>query len=95
MHIINDEGALGITARASLHGAASKFRHWPMELVFHSRQNGLPLCPSIVARNMVTLLTAYLYPTGGPEIWSWNEISTSLSTRIPIQTGEKGFRLDT
>jgi len=64
-----DEGALGITARASLHGAASKFQHWPLELAFHSRNNGSPHCPSIMARNMATLLTADLHPTGDPEIW--------------------------
>jgi len=51
---LNDEGALGTTARASLHGAASKFCQWPLELAFHSRKSGSPLCPSIVARYMAS-----------------------------------------
>jgi len=76
---LHDEGALGITARASLHGAASKLQHWPLELAFYSRNSGSPLRPSILARNMATLLAADLHPTGGPEIWSENQISTSLS----------------
>jgi len=65
--ILNDEGALGITARSSLHGAASKCQHWPLELTFHSRNSGSPLCPSILARNMATLLDADPHPTGGPK----------------------------
>jgi len=63
---LNDEEALGTTARATLHGAASKFRHWPLELAFHSRRSGSPLCPSLVATNMATLLTSDLHLTGGP-----------------------------
>ena len=62
--ILNDEGALDTTAGAFLQGAAAKSWHWPLELAFHSRKNGFPLCPSIVARNMATLLTADLYPSG-------------------------------
>ena len=64
-HILNDEGVLGTTARASLHGAASKFRHWPLELAFHSRKSESPLCPLIIARNMATLITTDLHPTWG------------------------------
>jgi len=86
--ILNDEGVLGTTARASSHGAASKFRYWPLELAFHSRKSGSSLCPSIVARIMTTLLTTDLHPVRGPELLSRNQISTSLSTRIPIQTDE-------
>ena len=47
-----------------------------------------------MARNMATLLVADLHPTRGPEIWSGNQVSTSLSTRIPIQTDEDGYHLD-
>jgi hypothetical protein len=61
---LKDEGVLGITTRASLHGAASKFHHWPLELVSHSRKSGSPVCPSIVARNMAPLITGDLHPTG-------------------------------
>jgi hypothetical protein len=45
-----------------------------MELAFRSRISGSPLCPSIVARNIATLLTADLHPIGGPEIWQGNHI---------------------
>ncbi len=48
-----------------------------------------------MARNMATLLTADLHPSGGPEIWSGNQISTSLSSRIPVQTDENGCPVDT
>ncbi len=93
--ILNDEEFLGITARASLREAAARFQHWPMELAFHSRKNGSPTFPSIIARNMATLLMADLHPSGGPEIWSGNQISTSLSSRIPVQTDEEGCPLGT
>ena len=66
--ILNDEGALGATARASLHRASDKFRYWPLETAFHTRRGRTPLCPSIVARNMATLLMADLHPVGGPDI---------------------------
>jgi hypothetical protein len=63
--ICSDEGALGFTARESLQVAASKFRHLPFGLAFYSSNGGLPLCPSLVARNVATLLTVDLHPTGG------------------------------
>ncbi len=93
--ILNDEKALGITARASLYGAASKFRHWHFEFAFYIHKRLSPLCPSIAARNMATLLTADLHPIVVSEIWSESQISTSLSTRIPVQTDEDGCPLDT
>ncbi len=34
--ILNDEGALGATAKTSLHQASAKFKHWPLELAFHT-----------------------------------------------------------
>ena len=68
------QGALEATARSSLTQAATKFQHWPLELVFHCHRGGRPLCPSVIARNIATLLTADLHPLGGPEIWSGNEI---------------------
>jgi hypothetical protein len=89
-HILNDEGALKTTARASLQQAATKFRPWLLELTFHSYKGHTHSCPSIMGRNMATLLTADLYPTGGPEIWSGNKFSTSFSYRIPIQLDEEG-----
>ena len=70
--ILNAGGALGTTARASLEAFAAKFRHWPLELVFHSHRRRTPICPSIVARNIATLLMADLHPVGGPEIWYGN-----------------------
>jgi hypothetical protein len=42
---------------------------------------------------MVTLLMADLHPMGGPEIWSGNQISTSISSLIPIQLDEDGCPL--
>jgi hypothetical protein len=59
--ILDDEGALGTTARASLHSVSAKFRHWPLEMAFYSDRESIPIC-SIVARNMATLLMADLRP---------------------------------
>ena len=39
---------------------------------------------------MATLLTADLHPMGNTEIWSRNQISTSLTTTIPITMDEDG-----
>jgi hypothetical protein len=89
-NILNDQGALGSTARASLAQAAHKFQRWPLELAFHSYRGGRPICPSVIARNIATLITADLHPLGGPEIWSGNEISLSLTSSIPITTDEDG-----
>ena len=87
-------GSHGITARASLNMASAKFRHWPLELAFHSHRGRTPICFSIVARNMATLLTADLHPVGGPEIWSGNQISTSISSKILIHLDEDGCPLE-
>ena len=46
-----------------------------------------------MARSMATLLLADLHPTGGPEIRSGNQISTSISSLIPIQLDEDGCPL--
>ena len=78
-HTLNDQGALGATARASLIQSATKLKNWPLELAFHAQKGGIPLCPSIIARNIATLIAADLHPLGGPEIWSGNPISTALS----------------
>jgi hypothetical protein len=64
--ILNDEGALGVTSRASLQIESTKFRHWPLELDFHTLRNKTPACKSVMARSMATLLVADLHPTGGP-----------------------------
>jgi len=86
--ILNDEGALGTTARASLQSASAKFRHCSLEMTFHSHRGRLPICSSIVTRNMVTLLMADLHLVGGPEIWSGNQISSSISSRILVNLDE-------
>jgi hypothetical protein len=44
---------------------------------------------------MATLLMADFHPTGGPEIWSGNQISISISSLIPIQMDEDGCPLKT
>jgi hypothetical protein len=41
-----------------------------------------------MARSMATLLLADLHLTGGPEIWAGNQISTSISSLIPIHLDE-------
>jgi hypothetical protein len=91
--ILNDEGSLGVTTRASIQIVSTKFRHWPLELAFHTLRNKTPACKSVMARSMATLLLADLHPTGGPEIWSGNQISTSISSLIPIQLDEDGCPL--
>jgi len=63
-------------------------------MAFHSHRSRLPLCPSIVACNMATLLMADLPPFGGSEIWSGNQISLSVSSRIPIHLDEDGCSLE-
>ena len=92
--ILNDEGALGTTARASLRQASVNFKHWPLELAFHTAK-GHATCPSVIGRNVATLLTADLHPMGDTEIWSGNQISTSLTANIPITTDEDGCPVDT
>jgi hypothetical protein len=82
--ILNDEGALGTTTRASLQRASTMFRHRPLELAFQTHKGRTPVCTSVMARNMANLLMVDLHPTGGPEIWSGNQISTSISSRILI-----------
>jgi hypothetical protein len=44
---------------------------------------------------MATLLLANLHPTKGPEIWSGNQISTSITSLIPIQLDEDDCPLQT
>jgi hypothetical protein len=74
--------------------ASAMFRHWPLEMAFHSHRERIPICSSIVARNLATLLMTALHPVGGPEIWSGNLISTSISTRIPVHLDEDGCPLE-
>jgi hypothetical protein len=71
--IMNDEGALGITAMAFYTQAAAKSKHWALELAFHT-DNDHATCPSVIGRNVVTLLTADLHPMGETEIWSGKQI---------------------
>jgi hypothetical protein len=89
--ILNDEGTLCTIARApfNAHRTNSDIGHWKW-LFTPARAGRTPLCPSIVARNMATLLMADLHPVGGPEIWFGNQISTSIATRIPIELDEDG-----
>jgi hypothetical protein len=63
-------------------------------MAFHYQRGRLPLCPSIVARDMATLLMADLHPVGGQEIWSGNQISISISSRISIHLDEDGCSLE-
>ena len=81
-------------ARVSIQRASDEFRHWPIEMAFHTHRDHKPACKSVLARNMATLLLADLHPTGGPEIWSGNQISTSISSLIPIQLNDDGCPLE-
>jgi len=63
-------------------------------MAFHSHRGRVPICPSIVARNMATLLMADLHPVRGPEIWFGNQISTSISSRILFHLDEDGCPLE-
>jgi len=63
-------------------------------MVFHSDRGRIPICSSIVERDMATLLMADLHPVGGPDIWSGNQISTFISSRIPVHLDENGCPLE-
>jgi len=82
--------SLGVTSRVSLYEVAIKSKEWPLELAFHTHRGGRPLCPSIITRNIATLIAANLHPLGAPGIWSGNLISTTLILSIPITTHEDG-----
>jgi len=91
MQILDDEGSIGTsTARAFLQRTATKFRHWPLELDFHFQRRRIPLCLSVTAWAMASLLMVDLHPTSGPEIRYGNQISTSISFRIPIHLDGDG-----
>ncbi len=64
-------------------------------MILHTLRDRTPACKSVMAPNMATLLLADLHPTGGPEIWSGNKISVSISSLIPIQLDEEGFPVKT
>ncbi len=59
------------------------------ELAFHIH-NGYATCPSVVGRNTATLLTTDLHPMVDAEIWSGNDIATSLNGKITITMNEDG-----
>jgi hypothetical protein len=43
---------------------------------------------------MATLLMVDLHPERGPEIWFGNQISTSISSQIPLHLDEDGWPLE-
>jgi hypothetical protein len=59
-------------------------------MAFQNHRGGRPLCPSIISRNIVTLIAANLHPLGDPKIWSGNPISTTLTLAIPVAIDEDG-----
>ncbi len=87
--ILNDEGALGATSRASLQHPANMFRHWPLEMAFQTQKGRTPICTSVMARSMATLLMADLLPTGGPEISSEK---SNLHLHLLTNSHPNGFR---
>jgi hypothetical protein len=73
----------------------AKFRPLePLEMAFNSHRGRIPVCSSIVARNMATLCMADLHPVGGPEIWSSKQISPSIASRISVHLDENGCPLE-
>ena len=60
---LNDGEALDTTARASLLQAKARFKNWPLKLVFHSIK-GRATSPSVIGRDVATLLSADLHPMG-------------------------------
>ena len=89
-YILNDQGALRATVRASLTQANTKKKNWLLELAFYAHRGGRPLCPSIIARNIASLIAADLHPLRCPEIWSGNQLSATLTSSIPITIDEDG-----
>jgi len=47
---------------------------------------GTPFCPSIIARNIATLIVLDLHPLVGPETWPGNPISIALTNAILIRS---------
>ena len=90
-HILNDQGTLGATTCASLTHASTKYKIWPLKLVFHTLRGCSPLCPSIIARNIATLIAADLHSLGELEIWSWNPIPATLTSAIPNTLDKVGY----
>ena len=87
--ILNDEGALGVTSRASYTQVAQKFKHWPLELAFDIHR-GHATCPSVIGKSVARLLTTDLHPMGTEEIWSGIQISASSIATITIIMDEDG-----
>jgi hypothetical protein len=86
---LNDEGALGTATRASLRQATGKYKNWLIELAFHTHKKRAT-CPSVIGRKVARLLTADLHLMGDITIWAGNQISASLTARIPITTDVDG-----
>ena len=74
---------------ASYTQAAQKLKHWPLELAFHAHK-GHATCPPVVGRNVATLLTTDLHSMRATEIWSGNQISASITAKIPVIMDEDG-----
>jgi hypothetical protein len=66
-----------------------QIKNWPLELAFHTHKIHAT-CLSVIGRNAATLITADLHPLGDTEIWSGNQILTSITTQIPITMDEDG-----
>ena len=69
--------------------ATGKIKNWPLELAFHNHK-GRATCPSIIGKNVATLLTADLHPMGDTTIRAGNQIFASITARNPITTDEDG-----
>ena len=91
--ILNDQGALGLTARTSLQEAATNYAQWPLELVFSLNKRGTPMCTSLSAKCMAAIIMGDLHPLGGPPMWEGNPISRSLVEAVPISLDADGSPL--
>ena len=65
---MNDKGALGLTARASLTASTTKFAQSPLELALTLNKRGSPLCTSLSAKCMAAVIMGDMHPIGGPHL---------------------------
>ena len=52
-------------------------------LAFHTHKEHATY-PSVIGRNVASLLTAYLHSMGDKEIWKGHPIANSLASKIPV-----------
>jgi hypothetical protein len=93
--IPDDEGALGTTARASFKQAATKFRHWPLELVFHFHMDRPHNRLSIMGRNIATLRMVGIHPMGDPNSCMATRLRPPSLPGSPSNWTRNGYPIET